>query len=476
MKIHPSEVAKELKGFLFFKSFSEDLLLQVSTMTELRSYKAGDFILREGDHNQSLYFLRSGKIEVLLADEVVAILQSPGEVMGEMSVVSSNPVATSLRILADAECFVIDTASFEHVHPKDRDHFKSLLYRIYSVILSERLKKTNEKARLFEISNRELQEVKNLERAGITGKVVMLEPEKKLQVIARLALGGTGVDLTIVNTVEEAEAALRDDGADLLICEDKNIEFLRQAYDNKWAKSFLLMTTSQISHSLDKLAQLPFVDNVVSRNVDDRSAASKALLTSINKVITKDIFGTEKYLSWGVEIINQDVVHSAQRGELKEKMLEHFQRFGIRSSLLDRVNTVAEEMLMNAIYDAPVDSGGKSLFNHMSRKEEIRLDSHQQSHLRYACDGINLIVSVEDPFGSLTKEIIINYLKSCYEGRAGSLNTNKGGAGRGLHQIIEGSDLTVFNVKKGARTEVICIFNLEAAKAEAQPSLHYFFI
>lgn len=476
MKLHPADVAKELKGFLFFKSFSEDLLLQLAAMIENRTYKKGEIILREGENNKSLYFLRSGKIEVVLANEVVTILQTPGEVMGEMSVVSANPVATSLRVSSDAECFVIDAASFEYVSPKDRDHFKSLLYRIYSVILSERLKKTNEKARLFEISNRELKEVQNAERAGISGKVVMLEPEKKFQVIARLALGGTGVDLEIANDLSEAEAMLQAAPADLLICEDKNLDFLKKSFDGKQAKSYLLLTTADISASLDLISQLPFVDNVISRHVDDKAAASKALLTSINKVITKDIFGTEKYLSWGVEIVNQDIVRSNQREELKEQMLEHFRRFGIRSSILDRVNTVVEEMLMNAIYDAPVGSDGKSLFNHMSRKEEIHLDTHQQSHLRYACDGINLVVSVEDPFGALTKDIIINYLKSCYEGRAGSLNVNKGGAGRGLHQIIEGCDLTVFNVKKGVRTEVICIFNLDTAKKETQPGLHYFFV
>jgi hypothetical protein len=184
----------------------------------------------------------------------------------------------------------------------------------------------------------------------------------------------------------------------------------------------------------------------------------------------------EKYLSWGVEVNHHNILHSKQREELKGTMTEHFRRFGIRSSILGRMNTVVEEMLMNAIYDAPVDSYGKSLFNHMSRKEEILLDSYQQSQLRYACDGVHLAVAVEDNFGALTKEIIINYLKSCYEGRAGTLNEGKGGAGRGLHQIVENADLTVFNVKSGIRSEVICIFNLEPVKIDSSPGLQYYFI
>ena len=83
---------------------------------------------------------------------------------------------------------------------------------------------------------------------------------------------------------------------------------------------------------------------------------------------------------------------------------------------------------------------------------------------------------MEDPFGALNRETILKYLQSCYEGSAGSMNENKGGAGRGLHQIIENTDITVFNVKKGVRTEVICLFNLEPAKDREQiPTFHYFF-
>ncbi len=471
--MHPAEVAKELKGFSFFKSFSEDLLLQISTMTELRSYKNDDTILQEGAVNQHLFFLRSGKVKVLLANEVVALIQTVGEVMGEMSVVSSSPVATSLAADGNVDCFVIDTTAFDDVQPKERDQFKSLLYRIYSVILAERLKKTNERARLFEINNRELKSTQNA-KVSVTGRVLLLESEKKLQVVAKLALGGTGVDLSIASSLEEAEKLLIQEKTDLLICEDKYIDFLKKAHDNDWASHYLLLTTEDISHCLDRLGHLPFVNNVIAR-VDDRAAASKALLTSINKVITKGLFGVEKYISWGAEVTHRPITHSQQRDELKEEMLEHFRRFGIRNSILDRVNTVTEELLMNAIYDAPVDSQGKSIFNHLSRKDDIHLESHQQSQLRYACDGINLLVSVEDPFGGLTKEIIINYLKSCYEGQAGSLNTKKGGAGRGLHQIIEGSDLTVFNIKKGVRTEVICLFNLDTPMQKTQPALHYFF-
>ncbi|MGZ3802948.1 MAG: cyclic nucleotide-binding domain-containing protein [Pseudobdellovibrionaceae bacterium] len=476
MRLHPVEVAKELKTFFFFKSFAEDLLLQVSTMMVTKSYKKGEFILRQGQPNQSLFFLRTGSVEIILSGEVVAELNQVGEVFGEMSVISENPATTSVRATDDVECFTVKAADFEHVHPKEKDHFYSLLYRLYSSILVERLVKTNEKARLFEIANRELQRVQaDLQAAG-DKKVLLVESDKKQQVIARMAVGGTGVRLDIANNKEEAENFIGEKKYDAILCEEVFLDILVQAYKNKISRHLVLLTNPNVNANLQTIKGLPFVDNIMSRDPEDRSFTVRSLLTTLTKVLNTNIFGIEKYLSWGADIQCKMVRASKERANLKDEMVAHFKESGVRSSTLDRVYTVAEEILMNAIYDAPTDENGQALFNHLPRKTEVNLKKNQESTLRYALDGTMIALSVEDPFGTLTKETIITYLESCYQGKAGSLNTNKGGAGRGLHQIIENSDLTIFNVKKGVKTEVISLFSLEMGRKEHNPSFHYFFV
>jgi CRP-like cAMP-binding protein len=476
MRLHPADVAQEIKAYEFFKSFSEDLLLQVSTMMMNRSFKKGEFILRQGQSNRSLFFLRSGKIEIILSGEVVASLERRGEVIGEMSVISENPATTSVRAAEDVECFAVKVEDFDHVHPKDKDHFDSLLYRIYSSILVERLIKTNEKARLFEIANRELQRVQaDLQELG-DKQVMLVESDKKQQVIARMAVGGTGVRLDIANNKEEAEQHIQNKKYDAILCEEAYLDILVQAHKNKTSPHLVLLTAPNVTDNLQTVKGLPFVDYIMARDPDDRSFTVRSLLTTMTKVLNSNIFGLEKYLSWGIDIQLKNVKNSKDRENLKNEMVTHFKQSGIRSSILDRVYIVTEEMLMNAIYDAPADEKGQALFNHLSRKTEINLEKAQESTLRYGFDGSMIAVSVEDPFGTLTKDIIISYLESCYQGRAGSLNMNKGGAGRGLHQIIENSDVTVFNVKKGVKTEVISLFSLELGKKEHKPAFHYFFV
>lgn len=472
MGLHPVEIAKELRNFAFFKTFSDEMLLQISTMTVEKAFKASGFILREGELNTKLYFLRSGVAEIVLENEVVAILQTVGDVMGEMSVVLKRPVTSSIIARTDVSVFVIDSDHFSHVPQKDFDRFNSLLYRVYSTVLADRLIRTNEKARLFEIANRELFEAQaNLEKAG-DKSVLLVDTDRKQLVLAKMAVGSSGVRMDVASDVESAKQLLLLNKYDLIVFDDTCSEIADSISDIRQA---VMITSKKVQENLPILKKNKKVNNLITRDTDDKQLTIKTLLTTLSKLLNNDAFGIEKYLSWGVDIQTKKVTSSSDRMKLKDDMVVYFKRLGIRNTILEKMYLVTEELLMNAIYDAPTDKTGKPLYNHLSRKVEVVLDSHLQSVIKYGCDGIYLAVSVTDPFGSLTKEIILNYLDSCYSGQAGSLNTGKGGAGRGLHQIVENSDLTIFNVKRGQKTEVISIFFTETNKKEPNPSFHYFF-
>lgn len=477
MKLHPVDIAKELKAFQFFRTFPDELLLQVATMVSVQAFKKGDVILTENQMNKNLYFLRGGYAEVVLAGEVVALLQNPGEVIGEMSVVTEKPVSTTIRAGTDLDCFVIHVDSFGFVPAKEKDHFQHLLYRMYSNILADRLVKTNEKARLFEIANRELHQAQvNLDKIG-DKCVLLVESDRKQLAMAKIALGSTGVQLDTCNEIDLSKKMLSEKTYDAVVADETCLELLRYARDVKYAGKLVMMTTKDVASNLETMKNMSFIDTMMTRDAEDRNFTIRTVLTTLSKVLSGDMFGFEKYLTWGVEKQSRPVKSSTERETLRQEMQEYFRKLGIRATILERLNTVAEELLMNAIYDAPVDSKGKALYNHLPRQQAVLLDTHHQSTLRYASDGVFLAVSVVDPFGSLPKDLILRYLESNYRGESDiSEHAGKGGAGRGLHQIVENADLTIFNVKKGAKTEVICLFYVEGHKREPRPSFHYFFV
>lgn len=185
------------------------------------------------------------------------------------------------------------------------------------------------------------------------------------------------------------------------------------------------------------------------------------LVAELLKDIANESFETLGELLQNVDQTASVSVRSAkERHDLKEKMVEHLKNRKVRTTITDRCFIVAEEMLMNAIYDAPTDKSGKSLYNHLSRKQDVLLNPEQYSTFEYGCKDEIVAVAVSDPFGGLTRTTLFAYLESCYNGSAGEMNEKlgKGGAGRGLHQIVEHADLTVFQVKKGVRTRVVCYF------------------
>jgi len=243
--------------------------------------------------------------------------------------------------------------------------------------------------------------------------------------------------------------------------------------------SMVAFTSQSLENEIGHLQKIPYVQYVISRNTEDRASTVKSYVTTMTKILEKDFFGLEKYLSWGSEVYEVKIEKSEDRSSIIEKMQQDLKKIGVRSSILERCALVAEELLMNAIYDAPTDSSGKHLYNHLLRTQSVVLTPEQQGRFRYACDGNFIAISALDPFGSLPRKVIFDYLESCYSGKAlHQEKKKKGGAGKGLHQIVENSDLTIFNVQSKIRTEVICLFQLDmpVKETKSNPSFHAFFL
>lgn len=215
-----------------------------------------------------------------------------------------------------------------------------------------------------------------------------------------------------------------------------------------------------IYQRLDDIRNTKEFDSIICEGLFAKE--SWALLAELLKDIAGQRFEKLGDLLQNPSAAQEVPVTSAKlRHDLKDKMVAHLKNFKVRSTITDRCFQVAEEMLMNAIYDAPIDKSGTPLYNHLSRKEDVLLKPEQFSTFEYCMKNHIVAVSVTDPFGGLTRETLIDYLDSCYNGRAGELNeesAEKGGAGRGLHIMVESADLTVFQVKRGVQTRVVSYF------------------
>lgn len=76
-----------------------------------RRVAAGTEVLHEGGRTGHLYVLIEGRLEVIKADAVVAVITEPGAVMGEMSVLLDTAHTATVRAAQDATIYEIDDAA-----------------------------------------------------------------------------------------------------------------------------------------------------------------------------------------------------------------------------------------------------------------------------------------------------------------------------------------------------------------------------
>jgi CRP/FNR family cyclic AMP-dependent transcriptional regulator len=78
----------------------------------------GTVLLVEGQKTGRVYILAEGRIEILRGDTQITVLDEPGSLVGEMSLLLDVPHTASARTLGEAKVYAIDdAATFFCTHP-----------------------------------------------------------------------------------------------------------------------------------------------------------------------------------------------------------------------------------------------------------------------------------------------------------------------------------------------------------------------
>ena len=133
-------------------------------------------------------------------------------------------------------------------------------------------------------------------------------------------------------------------------------------------------------------------------------------------------------------------------------------RFGIGRRLAGTAADAAHELLMNAMYDAPVDASGSPRYAE-DRQADIRLEEHEIPVLRLTVDSSHLALDIIDPFGRLPRGKLFGGI---LRGRSGALasrassvlDVSDGGAGLGLFNLFSSGAVVRAEVVPGRQTLV----------------------
>jgi hypothetical protein len=219
----------------------------------------------------------------------------------------------------------------------------------------------------------------------------------------------------------------------------------------------LLISAGQCKRDFDALFGRYALTNLIANNgvVD-----AEDLIVTVQKILRRDVFGIEKYFIWGVQVISMRLSRSTDKGRLLAEAEEYAKRIGIRSRLVSLFCTVADELVTNAIYNAPRSPDGQSRYSHLPRIDHVALDAGEEIEVKFCCDGRRLGIAAIDPFGSLTQERVLDYLAKCFRKGDDQIDQKPGGAGLGFYYIFEAVSHFVVNLSVGKRTEMIGLIDI----------------
>ncbi len=314
-------------------------------------------------------------------------------------------------------------------------------------------------------------------------RILFFDPDKKTCRSAARALSATGSSVAIATTREEVVAQSAEGAFDLVMaCYDEQVrsppDLLATMDAMKAAHPetvFVLHATESTEDYMPLLQLRPYLRNIIAKNEDPLEP--EELIVTAEKLLRKDMFGINKYLRWGVEPLSIKVCESNQKQRYVAEVVDYAETLGCNSRTVELVSGIVDELVTNAIFNAPVDKSGHSKYRALKRSEHLVLADEEAATLQFACDGDFIAVSSRDPFGSLDQNTVIEYLNRCLVKGPKQMSEESGGAGLGLYRVFNSVSKFVINLEPGKRTEVISLIDLRLSMKQfrlAAKSFHCF--
>lgn len=301
--------------------------------------------------------------------------------------------------------------------------------------------------------------------------ILIVHPDRKTQRTVQRILGITGHRIEIADTLEQATRLIQQspplvvvvDGTIAMNAEGEAFLALARGAGAEACMTLLAEGTTRTDH-VPHILGLGAVTNLL---VHSMPVLGEELTVTVQKLVRGDIFGVEKYLLWGTELHTERVTRAGQRARLVEQLADDVRARGQSARVASMARLVADELISNAVHNAPVDAAGNHIRRDIPRNQEIELDERQAVQLRWGCDARYLALEVNDQFGSLDRDTILRSLAR------NTVTDSGGGAGMGISLSYRSCDHLVFNLSPGKRTEIIALIDVRYPPSERAPVSSY---
>jgi len=305
----------------------------------------------------------------------------------------------------------------------------------------------------------------------LRASILIVHPDRKTQRTVQRILGVTGHPIEIADDLEQGMRLLSQVSPILVVVDGSAIAdpvrataFFEAAHARGAEACMTLLGSIAGAQQVPKILGTGAVTNLL---VHPMPVLGEELVITAQKLIKRDLFGLEKYLLWGTPIEEITLTHASQRADLTSDLGDQVKARGQSARVASMCRLVADELLSNAVHNAPIDDAGTHHRRDMPRDVELELTGRHRVRLRWGCDARNVAIEVSDQWGTLDRETILRALAK------NEVRETGGGAGMGIALAYRSCDHLVFNLAPGRATEIIALVDVRYPPSERMPASSY---
>ena len=226
---------------------------------------------------------------------------------------------------------------------------------------------------------------------------------------------------------------------------------------------------------------------------NNRDAVMSPLFGNFYERFTKDIPDNGKYYGRFVKASESMSTHAlgnflSARGTVqtvvltntnqKQEAAEAVRQFLISAKIPARISNMianaVDELLMNALFDAPCDAFGKALYSSTSRNESRELKPNEQVKMSIGFDGFYVGISVADSYGSVDRNRLLNHVSMNYRDQDYKMRLGQAGAGLGIATVFNSGATLIYHCEAQVKTEATLLYRACSSYREFKGQFKFF--
>lgn len=166
-------------------------------------------------------------------------------------------------------------------------------------------------------------------------------------------------------------------------------------------------------------------------------------------------FGLKSIISPNGKIEVFRFKESNEKSAAVDTITRFLQRAGYDARVSMAISGAVDELLISAMFDAPLNERGEQIHAQLSRATNIELTGVE---MHFAMEGDLIAITVTDSNGSLNRSGILKDVEKLFREKSPMDDTGLGGSALGLVMILRTGGSLVFVSEPGQKTEVTVLF------------------